>query len=83
MLHPYMPFITEEIYVNLREVLIEAGVSADSMEESVMIAAWPEFKDEWNYVADEMAVDTIKDAVRGIRNLRTDMNVPNSKKATV
>ena len=83
MLHPYMPFITEEIYVNLREVLIEAGVSADSMEESVMIAAWPKFLDEWNYAADEMAVDTIKDAVRGIRNLRTDMNVPNSKKSTV
>ena len=83
MLHPYMPFITEEIYVNLREVLIEAGVSADSMEESVMIAAWPKFNDEWNFSEDEMAVDTIKDAVRGIRNLRKDMNVPNSKKATV
>ena len=83
MLHPYMPFITEEIYVNLREVLIEAGVSADSMEESVMIAAWPKFNDEWNFSEDEIAVDTIKDAVRGIRNLRTDMNVPNSKKATV
>ncbi len=83
MLHPYMPFITEEIYVNLREVLIEAGVPADTMEESIMISAWPVFKDEWNYVEDEMSVDTIKDAVRGIRNLRTDMNVPNSKKATV
>ena len=83
MLHPYMPFITEEIYVNLREVLIEAGVDAASMEESIMIAAWPEFKEEWNFNEDEYAVDTIKDAVRGIRNLRTDMNVPNSKKATV
>lgn len=83
MLHPYMPFITEEIYVNLRDVLIEAGVPADTMEESVMIASWPVFKDEWNFTEDENAVDTIKDAVRGIRNLRTDMNVPNSKKATV
>ena len=83
MLHPYMPFITEEIYVNLRDVLIEAGVPADTMEESVMIAAWPVFKEEWNFAEDENAVDTIKDAVRGIRNLRTDMNVPNSKKATV
>ncbi|MCR5701918.1 MAG: valine--tRNA ligase [Lachnospiraceae bacterium] len=83
MLHPYMPFITEEIYVNLREVLIEAGVNAATMEESIMIASWPVFKDEWNFEADETAVDTIKDAVRGIRNLRKDMNVPNSKKATV
>ncbi|MBQ8084804.1 MAG: valine--tRNA ligase [Lachnospiraceae bacterium] len=83
LLHPYMPFITEEIYVNLREVLIDAGVSADSMEESIMISSWPVFKEEWNYTADENAVDTIKDAVRGIRNLRTEMNVPNSKKATV
>ena len=83
LLHPYMPFITEEIYVNLREVLIDAGVSADSMEESIMISSWPVFKEEWKYTADENAVDTIKDAVRGIRNLRTEMNVPNSKKATV
>ena len=83
MLHPYMPFITEEIYVNLRDVLIEAGVDAASMEESIMIAAWPEYKEDWNFDTDEYAVDTIKDAVRGIRNLRTDMNVPNSKKATV
>ncbi len=83
MLHPYMPFITEEIYVNLRDVLIEAGVDAASMEESIMIASWPEYKVDWNFAEDEYAVDTIKDAVRGIRNLRTDMNVPNSRKATV
>ena len=83
MLHPYMPFITEEIYVNLRDVLIEAGVDAASMEESIMIASWPEYKADWNFAEDEYAVDTIKDAVRGIRNLRTDMNVPNSRKATV
>ncbi|MDD5998795.1 MAG: valine--tRNA ligase, partial [Lachnospiraceae bacterium] len=48
-----------------------------------MISSWPEFKEEWNFEADEKAVDTIKDAVRGIRNLRAEMNVPNSKKATV
>ena len=77
MLHPYMPFITEEIY--LREVLIEAGVDAATMEESVMIASWPVYKDEWNFAEDEYAVDTIKDAVRGIRNLRTEMNVPTSR----
>lgn len=72
MLHPYMPFVTEEIFTTLQDE-----------EESIMISAWPEFKDEWNFAADEMAVDAIKDAVRGIRNLRAEMNVPNSKKATV
>ena len=72
MLHPYMPFITEEIFTTLQ-----------SEEESIMISKWPEFKEEWNFAADELAVDTIKDAVRGIRTLRKEMNVPNSKKATV
>ena len=72
MLHPYMPFITEEIFTTLQ-----------SEEESIMISKCPEFKDEWNFAADELAVDTIKDAVRGIRTLRKDMNVPNSKKALV
>ncbi len=72
LLHPYMPFITEEIFTTLQDE-----------EESIMISSWPEFKEEWNFKADEKAVDTIKDAVRGIRNLRAEMNVPNSKKATV
>lgn len=48
-----------------------------------MISKWPEFKEDWNFVADEAAVDTIKAAVRGIRNIRTEMNVVPSKKATV
>ncbi len=72
LLHPYMPFVTEEIFTNLQDE-----------ETSIMISQWPEFKSEWDFVADENAVDTIKDAVRGIRNLRAEMNVPNSKKATV
>ncbi len=72
LLHPYMPFITEEIFCNLQEE-----------EESIMISAWPVFKEEWNFTADEAAVDTIKSAVRGIRNIRTEMNVAPSKKATV
>ncbi len=72
LLHPYMPFVTEEIFTTLQDE-----------EESIMISSWPEFKGEWNFEADEKAVDTIKDAVRGIRNLRAEMNVPNSKKATV
>ncbi len=71
MLHPYMPFITEEIFCNLSE------------EESIMISSWPEYREEWNFAAEEHAISMIKEAVRGIRNVRTDMNVPNSKKATV
>ncbi len=72
LLHPYMPFVTEEIFTNLQDA-----------EESIMVSDWPVFNEEWNFAADENAVDTIKDAVRGIRNLRAEMNVPNSKKATV
>ena len=72
LLHPYMPFITEEIFCNLQDE-----------EESIMISKWPEFREEWNFVEDEAAVDTIKAAVRGIRNIRTEMNVAPSKKATV
>ena len=48
-----------------------------------MISAWPEYTDSWNFEADEKAVETIKEAVRGIRNVRTGMNVPPSKKAQV
>ena len=72
LLHPYMPFITEEIYCTLRPE-----------EESIMIASWPERKAEWDFEADEEAVEIIKEAVRSIRNVRTGMNVPPSKKAKV
>ena len=72
LLHPYMPFITEEIFCNIQDE-----------EESIMISKWPEYTDEWNFEADEAAVDTIKAAVRAIRNLRTGMNVPPSRKAKV
>ncbi len=72
LLHPYMPFITEEIFCNLQDE-----------EESIMISSWPVYKDEWNFAKDEKAVETIKEAVRGIRSVRTSMNVPPSKKAKV
>ena len=72
LLHPYIPFITEEIFCNLQEE-----------EESIMISKWPEFKENWNFAVEEKAVETIKDAVRSIRNVRTSMNVPPSKKAKV
>ena len=72
LLHPYMPFITEEIFCNIQDE-----------EETIMISKWPEYTDEWNFETDEAAVDTIKAAVRAIRNLRTGMNVPPSRKAKV
>ena len=72
LLHPYMPFITEEIFCTLHPE-----------EESIMIASWPVEKQEWSFKEDERAVEIIKEAVRSIRNVRTDMNVPPSKKAKV
>ncbi len=72
LLHPYMPFITEEIFCTLQDE-----------EESIMISDWPVYKDEWNFASDEKAIETIKEAVRGIRNVRTQMNVAPSRKAKV
>ena len=72
LLHPYMPFITEEIFCTLQDE-----------EESIMISQWPEYKAEWNFEEDEFAVETIKQAVRNIRNIRAEMNVVPSKKAKV
>ncbi len=71
LLHPYMPFITEEIFCNL------------TGEESIMISSWPEYKEEWAFETDELAAERIKEAVRGIRNVRSEMNVPPSRKASV
>ncbi len=73
LLHPYMPFITEEIYCTL----------VDDEEQSIMVSDWPVYKEEYNFADDEIAVELIKEAVKGIRNVRAEMNVPPSKKATV
>jgi valyl-tRNA synthetase len=72
LLHPYMPFITEEIFCTIQ-----------SQEESIMISSWPVYKEEWvNKPAEEMA-ESMKNVIRGIRNLRSEMNVANSRKAKV
>ena len=71
LLHPYMPFITEEIFCNLSD------------EESIMISSWPKFDKALDMVDDERAVEIVKEAVRSIRNVRTSMNVPPSKKAAM
>ena len=72
LLHPYMPFITEEIFCTLQ-----------SKEESIMVSSWPVFEERYHFAADEAAVEMIKEAVKGIRNVRAEMNVPPSKKAQV
>ena len=70
MLHPYMPFITEEIFCTLCPE-----------EETIMLAPWPEYTEEWTFAKEEADVETIKVLVKGIRNIRSEMNVPPSRKA--
>ena len=72
LLHPYMPFITEEIFCTLQ-----------STEESIMISRWPEYTKAWEFEKEEGEIEIIKEAVRGIRNVRSEMNVPPSRKAQV
>jgi len=72
LLHPYMPFITEEIFLHVQ-----------SEEETIMLSKWPEYNEEWNFKSEEEEIDAIKEAVRSIRNIRAEMNVVPSKKAHV
>ena len=72
LLHPYMPFITEEIFCTLQ-----------SEEESIMISKWPVFSEERSFPKEEKDIEIIKEAVRGIRNIRSEMNVAPSRKASV
>ncbi len=72
LLHPYMPFITEEIFCTLQ-----------SGEESIMISSWPMYRKEWCFAREEKDIETIKAAVRGIRNVRSEMNVAPGRKASV
>ncbi len=72
LLHPFMPFISEEIFCNLQEE-----------EETIMVSQWPVYRDDWNFAKEEQSTETIKEAVRAIRGVRSSMNVPPSKKATV
>ena len=72
LLHPYMPFITEEIFCTIQ-----------SDEETIMLSKWPEYDEALNYSVEEAKVERAKDVVRGMRQLRTDMDVPPSKKAAI
>ena len=77
LLHPYMPFVTEEIYCTLQEM------SGHKEADSIMISAWPEYKPEWDFAKELESIELIKETVKGIRNVRSNMNVPPSRKASV
>jgi len=70
LLHPFMPFITEEIFSKL-----------PTGEKSIMISQWPKFSEELNFEAAEKQMQIIMDAIRSVRNIRSQMNVVPSKKA--
>ena len=69
LLHPYMPFITEEIFQSIQ-----------SKEESIMISSWPVYREDFAFPKEEKEIGIIREAVRGIRNVRTEMNVAPSKR---
>ena len=72
MLHPFMPFVTEEIY----SALVPE-------EESLMMSQWPVYKEEYHFDSSEDIVDHMKEIIRGIRNIRAEMNVENGRKTKV
>ena len=72
LLHPFMPFITEELFLNIQ-----------NEQESIMISEWPVLNPQWVFTENEKEIDMIKEAVRNIRNIRAEMNVVPSKKAQV
>ena len=72
LLHPFMPFITEEIY----SALVPE-------EESLMMSSWPKYTEELCFPADENVMEHVKAVTRGIRNMRSEMDVPNSRKTKV
>jgi valyl-tRNA synthetase len=77
LLHPYMPFVTEEIFCTLQEM---TGLKEG---ESIMISSWPVYNPDWEFIRDTESIELIKEAVKGIRNVRSQMNVPPSRKAKV
>ncbi len=72
LLHPFMPFITEEIW---------QAIPHDG--DTLICAAWPVYREELNFKAEEAAMETVMQAIRAVRNRRAEMNVPPSKKCTL
>ena len=73
LLHPFMPFITEEIY--------QALPKCDGASDILMMAQWPEYTEALNFPTEENAMEAVMDLIRAIRARRAEMNVPPSKKA--
>ncbi len=71
LLHPFMPFVTEEIYTTL------------TGDESIMVSDWPVYDNSRHFPKEEEMAQRLKELVRGIRQVRTDMDVPPSRKAKV
>lgn len=72
LLHPFMPFITEEIFTSIQDE-----------EESLLKSSWPEYDEKQNFSKEEKEIELFKDAVKNIRNIRAEMNVAPSKKIKV
>jgi valyl-tRNA synthetase len=70
LLHPFMPFITEEVYQHLY-----------TQDESIMVSSWPVYQDELNDPESENRMNTVMEAIRSIRNIRAEMKVPVTRKA--
>lgn len=72
LLHPFMPFITEEIYKHITDET-----------PSITIANWPEYSEDKNFQEDVKAMEFVIEAIKSIRNIRAEMNVPNSRRAKI
>ncbi|MCQ2911527.1 MAG: valine--tRNA ligase, partial [Clostridia bacterium] len=72
LLHPFMPFITEEIYSTIQDE-----------DESIMISAWPKQNDAYNFENEEQSIEDLKVVVKAVRNIRTEKNIAPSKKISI
>ncbi|BDZ79377.1 valine--tRNA ligase [Claveliimonas bilis] len=72
LLHPFMPFVTEEIYSKLIPE-----------EESLMMSKWPEYREDWDFLQAENIVEHLKRLATGVRNVRAEMNVPAGRKIKI
>lgn len=72
LLHPYMPFLTEEIFCTLQNA-----------EESIMISQWPQYRRDRSFPKEEKDIEILKAAVRGVRNVRSEMNVAPGRRTSI
>ncbi len=70
LLHPFMPFLTEEIF----QAIPHEG-------SALIVAKWPEYREDLNFKTEETAMESVMNAIRAIRNRRSEMNVPPSRKS--